>query len=272
MDGVKVQAHSNKKDPEMYIPMNDVVISHLACAQRASMIARKHGKKSVHLEHNDQPYCVDSARYADALIFNTEWIRPAYDWSGPNVVFHPPVDPERYSVETTREYITLVNLTIGTTDRISYDKGALTFYELARRYPNEQFLGVKGGYGDQYVPDDLPGNVTILEHTNNILDVYRKSKLVLVPSKYESYGRVAVEAGCSGIPAIISDTLGTREAMGYASTFCNHGALDQWDSALSLVLDDYDSFSGKALLRAQYNWQRSLDEFKEVLALIEGLI
>ncbi len=271
MDGVKVQAHANKQDPDLYFPHYDVILSHLECASRSGLISRKYGKRAIHLLHNDQEYCIGAAeRYADALIFNTEWIRPAYSFlpKRKGVVLHPPVDPARYGVDTTREYITLVNLTIGTTDRISYDKGGLTFYELARRFPNEKFLGVKGGYGDQYVPDDLPPNVTILEHTNNILNVYRKSKVVLVPSKYESYGRVAVEAGCSGIPSILSETPGTREAMGYSASFCDYGASDQWEAALSNVLDNYDHHSACALERAQSNWKRTLVEWEGVQKLI----
>lgn len=272
MDGVKVQAHANKMDPDLYFPHYDLVISHLECAARSGLISKKYGKKAIHLLHNDQEYCIDAAeRYADGLIFNTEWIRPAYDLNLPGVVLHPPVDPKRYTIETTREFITLVNLTIGTTDRISYDKGGLTFYELARRFPNEQFLGVKGGYGDQYVPDDLPPNVTIWEHTNNILDVYRRSKVVLVPSRYESYGRVAVEAGCSGIPGVLSATEGTREAMGFSSAFCDYGAFDQWEAALSSVLENYDHYSDLAVKRAAFNWTRTLSEWFKVQSFLMNL-
>jgi len=270
MDGVKVQAHSNKMDPELYFPHHDVIISHLQCAMRSGLVSRKYGKKAIHLIHNDQEYCITAAeRYADAMIFNTEWVTEHYNYiDRPSVVFHPPIEPKRYTVKTSREFITLVNLTIGTTNRLDYDKGGLTFYELARRFPNEQFLGVKGGYGDQYVPDDLPPNVTIWEHTNNILDVYRRSKLVLVPSKYESYGRVAIEGGCSGIPSILTETQGTREAMGGSSVFCNFGELDQWEAELSNVLGDYDYYSAIAKERALDNWDRTLREWEGVQKLV----
>jgi len=191
----------------------------------------------------------------------------------PYALLHPPVDPSRYTVESTREYITIINLTIGTTHRMSYDKGGLTFYEMARRFPNEKFLGVKGGYGDQYVPDDLPPNVTIMEHTNNILEVYRKSKVILTPSKYESYGRVAVEAGCSGIPSVVTETEGTVEAMGYSGAqHAPFGDYDAWEDGLGFVLDSYDLCSRLAEKRALWNWERTLREWTEVREMFDQLV
>ena len=273
LDGVKVQAHASKKDPEFYIPDNDLVISHLECAARAGLIARKNGKKSIQLLHNDQAYCVESAeKYSDALIFNTEWIQSAYkNCNVPGVLLHPPVDPKRYKVDTSREYITLINLTVGNTHRLSYDKGAHTFYELARRFPDYKFLGVKGGYGDQYVPDDLPNNVTIVEHSNNILDVYRRTRLLLVPSKYESYGRVAVEGACSGIPTLSFETLGTREAMGDDAGFCQSHEDDEWAVKLEDMLYQYGLFAWAALDRAQRNWERTREQFQNVQDMIANL-
>lgn len=273
LDGVKVQAHSSKMDPELYFPANDIIISHLECAARSGLVSRKHRKKAVHLLHNDQEYCVTAAeKYADALIFNTEWIKESYaNCDIPSVLLHPPVDPNRYKVESSREYITIVNLTVGETHRLSYDKGAHTFYELAKRFPQEQFLGVQGGYGDQYIPDDLPDNVSIMPHTNNPLEYYRVSKVVLTPSKYESYGRVAVEAGASGIPAIMTDTLGTREAMGYSAAFCDYGNFDQWAYSLEGVLEDYEDYSQRATERTSANWERTKKEFDAVESMIRYL-
>lgn len=273
IDGVKVQNFASKLDPELYFPRYDLVIAHLAGALRGGIIARKLNKPIVHLIHNDQDYCIKAAeRYADGLIFHTDWVAPQYSKADvPSVVFHPPVELARYTVETTREYITLVNLTAGQTHRLSYDKGAHTFYEMARRFPNEKFLGVKGGYGDQYIPDDLPPNVTIMEHTNNILDVYRKSKLILTPSKYESYGRVAVEAACSAIPSVITDTEGTHEAMGYAARYCDFGNYDDWEAGIREVLDDYDEYSWLAARRAHYNWQRTKYEYNQLRSFVIGV-
>lgn len=269
LDGVKVQPFGSKQDPELYIPRADVVLSHLECAARSGLLGRKSGVPVGHLIHNDQPYCIAAANYADFLIFNTEWVKASYELIA-GVVLHPIVDLTRYSVDTNRRYITLINLSDGTANRLSYDKGPRTFYELARRFPNEQFLGVKGAYGNQMI-QDLP-NVTIMEHTNNILDVYRQSKVVLVPSKYESYGRVAVEAACSGIPSICTDTDGTREAMGKTGVYAPFRSLDKWEDSLFTVLNDYDVYSAVAKNTAKTNWSRSLTEWESFKTLLFRMI
>jgi glycosyltransferase involved in cell wall biosynthesis len=258
LDGVKVQPFGSKLDPQLYFSRYDLIIGHLSGALRGGAIARQLGVPNLHLIHNDQDYCITAAhKYADGLIFNSNWVVPHYPADIPGVIVHPIVEPERYRVDTSRQYITLINLTVGQTERLSYDKGGHTFYELARRFPNEKFLGVKGGYGDQFVPDDLPPNVTIWEHSNNVLNVYRQSKLILVPSRYESYGRVAVEASCSGIPSILTATDGTVEAMGDGATYCSYGDYDEWEKAVANVLGNYDYWCSAARERGAENWLRS---------------
>ncbi len=273
VDGVKVQAFASKRDIELYAPQSDLIITHLAEAARASQVATKYGKPSIHLLHNDQEYCKQYAeRYSDGMIFNTAWVADQYDAQGrPSCILHPPVDPNRYRIETSREYILLVNLTIGT-ERLSYDKGARTFYELAYRYPKEKFMGVMGGYGKQYIPDNLPKNVTIVPHTNNILQHYRKAKVVLLPSKYESYGRVPLEAASSGIPSVVTLTEGTQEAMGYSARYCKYGDTDEWEWGLSNVLLNYDEYAEMAAYRAHYCWRRTLNEWKVALKMIKDMI
>lgn len=274
LDGVLVQDFGSKKDPEYIIPTMDCVVSHLGQAARASIIGRRAGVAAVQLVHNDQLYCIEYAeRYADLAILNTDWVRPKYSNVRQTVVLHPMVDPKRYSVDSTREYITLINLCMPNDDiKLSYDKGALTFYEMARRFPKERFLGVKGGYGDQYIPADLPSNVTIMEHSDNVLDVYRKSKVILTPSKYESFGRVPLEAACSGIPAVVSETDGLREAMGYSARFAPYGNYDEWEAGLSEVLESYDDYSYLAAKRAASCWRRTFLEWESIMHTLDDLI
>src|SRR5882757_3938553 len=44
LDGVKVQPYSSKKDPDLYFPHADIILSHLGCAMRTGMLARELGK------------------------------------------------------------------------------------------------------------------------------------------------------------------------------------------------------------------------------------
>jgi len=121
---------------------------------------------------------------------------------------------------------------------LSRDKGAEVFYELAERLPNQKFLGVQGGYGVQ-VLDDLP-NVELLEHLppDRMRDeVYARTRVLLMPSAHESYGRTGVEAMASGIPVIAHPTDGLREALGSAGVFVDRDDIDGWETLLRKLLD-----------------------------------
>mgnify|MGYP001420647474 CR=1 FL=1 len=55
-------------------------------------------------------------------------------------------------------------------------------------------------------------NVEFIDQTDNIKEIYSKTQILIFPSIFESYGRVAVEACINGIPVIASDLPGIREA------------------------------------------------------------
>lgn len=241
LDGIHVQAFGSKQDPELHFPRYDLILTQFECAQRAWYIGLKYDIPTVQIVHNNTEYATKLAlRYNDALIYNTHHVAAdinrqfANGTAKPFAVVHPVIDPRQYEVETTREYITLVNLSNG--EEPFYNKGYETFYHLAEKFPNEKFMGVLGAYGDQVVRR-LP-NVTIVPHTDNILNVYRKSKVILMPSEIESYGRVAIEAACSAIPSITSTAPGFKES-GIGHYMVPFNAFDEWEVALSRLLDEY---------------------------------
>ncbi len=223
----------------------------------------RYGLPVIYLAHSENEFLRRITKKAH-IVANTERVQGFY---GRGTVLHPPVEPSRYHTHTTREYVTLINLSIGKPVG-SYDKGARTFYELARRFPDERFLAVRGGYGEQFVPSDLPSNVTVMDHTPNVREVYGRTKLIVMPSTYESYGRAAAEAACSGIPSVMTDLPGTREAMGEASLYSDAHDLDQWELQVTTILNDYDSWSMEAEQRSVSNWLRTQNEFQFFLNAI----
>lgn len=246
IDGVQVHVPGHKnRDFLHYLGKADVTISHLECSRHTHMLSNMFHKPTVHLVHNTHPLTVQWMQGADALIINTDWIskEPAYaEWSKPKMVLQPPVCPEDY--KTTRgKSVTLVNLW--------EDKGAEIFYELAKRMPDVTFLGVRGGYGEQVIKD-LP-NVTVMEHTSEMKDVYGKTKVILMPSKYESFGRVGVEAMASGIPTLAHPTPGLLESLGDSGTFADRNDSDAWEKALRDLLKPakYGKVSKLALARSK---------------------
>jgi glycosyltransferase involved in cell wall biosynthesis len=116
-------------------------------------------------------------------------------------------------------------------------------------------LAVRGDYGDQVIMDELPSNVTLLDTTPDIREVYARTHIVLMPSEYESWGRVAIEAGLSGIPTIAHPTTGLQEALGGAGIFCDRSVIDSWETQIiSLMENDaaYEKASANSQSRANF--------------------
>jgi glycosyltransferase involved in cell wall biosynthesis len=248
------------------------VISHLGGAQRASIIAKGAGVPSIHVVHNDADITKVHARHAQYLVYNTHWVlesfRASQSYRPPGMVVRPPVDPSKYETETSRRYITLVNLSDGS-GWVNYDKGPKVFYELAKRFPEEEFLGVIGAYGNQDIRTDYP-NVTFMEQTGDARDFYSQSKIIISPSGYESYGRISVEAAASGIPSITSTAPGFLEhQVGYRRV--DFRDVDGWEDALRSLLKprNYSSASKKAKLKSAELWKQSQRELQEFVAECE---
>lgn len=229
IDGVRVVTPGHKnRDFLHYLASADITMSHLECSKHTHTLSKMFNKPSVHLVHNTHPLTVQWMQQATALVINTDWISNEESflaWDAPKMVLNPPVTPSEYKTDRGKR-ITLVNLW--------EDKGSKVFYELARRMPEFEFLGVRGGYGEQLI-EELP-NVTVMEHTSEMKDVYGDTKVILMPSKYESFGRVGVEAMASGIPTIAHPTPGLLESLGDSGTFVDRNDVDAWEKALRALL------------------------------------
>ena len=208
----------------------DLLITHLDSSVQASCVAQLTGIPLVQVMHNTHDASkANLARGTALAMFNTHWMAADYAAAGltpRSMVLHPPIDPVAYRT-TPGDRVTLVNL--------FENKGPGVFYALAERFPKLNFLGVIGGYQHQQVRTDLP-NVEIIDHVpahDMPRRVYGRTRILLAPSSYESYGRVVVEAACSGIPSIAAPTPGLQEALGPdGGTFCDRNDLDAWTAAV----------------------------------------
>jgi glycosyltransferase involved in cell wall biosynthesis len=88
-------------------------------------------------------------------------------------------------------------------------------------------------------------NVTLRRSSVGLLDVYRSTAAVLLPSQMpEAFGRVIIEAGFHGIPTFASRMGGIPEALGESG--CLLEASDppeRWASELSRTLSDPQEYS-----------------------------
>ena len=115
---------------------------------------------------------------------------------------------------------------------------------------------MKGSYSEpakdgQHV--NQPPNVLVMEKQIDIKVVYRQTRILIMPSKYESWGRTATEAMASGIPVICTSTPGLLENCGEAGIYIqDRDKIADWVAAIK-KLDDpkaYTKASMKARARA----------------------
>lgn len=261
IDGVKVIYGANRNTLETYD--YDMVVSQFANAPLAIKSAHDRGKQACLIVHNDHPTTLlhaSSLLPSDIAIFNTDWIRAKSNTRAKALVIHPPIEPKDFKTKPG-EFVTLVNLIP--------EKGSTVFYQLAEKLPDTKFLAVGGGYyKERQRVINLP-NVTHAENTADMKnDVYAKSKIVLMPSTYESYGMVAAEAICSGIPVICTPTAGLRENLGDAGIYVNVDDIQGYIDAIT-ALDDQAAYKKASKLSLERSKQK--DSHAEIQKLLELL-
>ncbi|RCV53459.1 glycosyltransferase family 4 protein [Marinitenerispora sediminis] len=238
-EGVRVQCAGRRGVVDLLDGLApDVLVSHHQEAPHAAHYARTRKgarPKTALIFHNTFPGAVSVCRRwrPDLAVFNTAWVRDHYARRRAvmpgtrTLVVHPPVDAAAHRTKPGK-LVTLVNL--------NRDKGAEVLYALAGRMPDVEFMGVVGGHGEQIVRD-LP-NVAIQPHTADPRrDIWARTRILIMPSVYESYGMVAVEAAASGIPTIAAPTPGLREALGDAGTWMRRNDLAGWEQEIRRLLE-----------------------------------
>lgn len=263
IDGVKVMYHIEPRQA-CYAIQPDVIITQFHKTEIAKRISRKMNVPLVTVIHNNMDRTramVHDNKSTNLLVFNTEWIKNDLRHNCRSIVVHPPLDERKVS-KSRGEHITLVN--------IAPEKGVGTFYALAEMLPQYKFLGVKGGYWKNLQDvRDMP-NVEIIESTSNMRDdVYARSRIVLMPSSYESFGMVALEAIASGIPVIAHPTMGLKECLGNAGIFIDRDDHEEWAVQVKRLMEDEKAYSTASKLSLEqarsFDHQAELDLFvKEI--------
>ena len=256
LDGVQVVPLQSRLDAASAIRRADVVVSHLENVPSAGALARGYGKPLAVVCHNTHVQSFrEMAQGCDLAVYNSQWmrrqaelffaeypkgVRPAHE-----VIVRPPVFADEYRTKPGRK-VTLINLNL--------EKGGRLFEKLAARMPDVQFLAVVGAYGEQIVPE-LP-NVEVIGHMcgHEMRDaVYGRTKILLMPSSYESWGRAGVEAMASGIPVIAHPTPGLCESLGEAGVFIDLHDVDGYEMAIRKLLSsrtEYGLVSKRAKARS----------------------
>lgn len=270
-EGVEVFGHTGHVDAYRW---GDVILTHLDFTQYSIVMAHATKRPIVHFVHNDIPYSsIEGAIKGSYIVYNSQWTCDAIGYHWPSMVLYPPCDVDYYNVNDNpeeNEFITLISL--------NKNKGGLFLRELANAMPERKFLGVCGSYDHQHT--EQPGNVTVIPNTPDILSVYKKTRVLIMPSEYESWGRTATEAMCSGIPVICTPTPGLTENCSSAGYYVgsvlkksnpgepsvDRGRVEDWVAAIKELdnIEKYRNFSQRCRQRA--------NELKPDLSKLEEFI
>jgi hypothetical protein len=163
-------------------------------------------------------------------------------------VIHPSLEDQFGVKGDPGGYITMINP--------HRAKGVDTFLEIARHLPAENFLLVESwSLNDTALSKlqarlaDLP-NVRLQRRVPDVQEIYRQTKLLLVPSVWEeAFGRVVIEAQSCRIPVIASLRGGLPEAVGdggvCVSDYLN---ADAWVAEIQRILGDSEIYESVARL------------------------
>lgn len=251
----------------------DVTVSHHDYAERTVRLSQEIGARSVLLFHSDFDLPARAlALRPDLAVYNTEWVLESLSSRYPDVeqvraiIVRPPVFPDEHQAPAMGDQVTLVNL--------SSDKGVYTWRGCASLCGDLPFMGVMGAHGMQ-IHRPVLRNMRIIGQTSDMpTDVWARTRVLLMPSAYESYGMAAVEALSSGIPVIAHPTPGLKEALGDAAVFVDRKDVRAWVTALRDLYPDGDArsdLSGRALARSAELASRSHDELKWWVETVESL-
>lgn len=265
----------------------DVLLTHLDFTQFTILIGNQIKRPVVHFVHNDISYSsIENANRGQYIVYNSDWIREKVNYKFSGITLHPPCDVNHYNVNDhpeDNEFITLISL--------NERKGGYRLAEIARAMPERKFLGVIGSYDNPgprrltqaQIIDEMPENVTVMPNSPHITDIYRKTRLLIMPSDYESWGRTATEAMCNGIPVICTPTDGLEENCGPAAEYVGKripsanpgdasvelGSVDDWVAAIK-KFDNAKHYAKKSLLCRKR--AKQLDPKKELQALEQFII
>lgn len=270
-EGVEVFPASGRVDAYQWA---DVIFTHLDYSQFTIIMAMSAKRPLVHFVHNDiQYHSVMNAVKCQYVVYNSDWIKDKISYHWPGVTLHPPCDTNQYRVDNSdAEAITLISL--------NKNKGGEIFYRIAEAMPDKKFIGVRGSYDEQIIKH-LP-NVELVPNSPDILSVYRRTRILIMPSQYESWGRTATEAMCSGIPVICTPTPGLKENCGDAAIYVGfpleesdpgepqvyRGSTEEWVEAIRRLDDpvEYKKYSLLCRQRAeQLNPQAELEKVHQFI-------
>jgi hypothetical protein len=214
---------------------------------------------------NTSPSDLDQSRCADLVLSNTEHEAKPSLSAGSTVVMHPPCyPPGTRSVVRRRGAVVQVNLA-------AQHKRPEVFEHLARVMPGQSFIAVAGAWGHQRIPK-LPNVEEVACGERSVWEALERASLLILPSTEETYGMVAAEALLAGVPVLVSDLPGPREAVIDPIFVQTDPSLQGWEASVRRMLAESGSLDDRVRATASELETRQARETARAIAAFDSCL
>ncbi len=165
---------------------------------------------------------------------------------------------DEVSISLTVSPESIFHATVGAVARLSPEKGVDLLIEAARRTPGVRYIVAGTGPQEARLKATAPPNVQFVGYVADTRSVYAVSDMVVIPSRSEGQGIVALEAMASGTPVIAARVGGLAETIEDGVTGVlvapeNPGALADAIASLSGNAELRKSIAAAALIWVEKN-------------------
>jgi hypothetical protein len=245
-------------DAKVVIGQNELSLPAVHAARAAGAIS----VVNVHTPPRFGRNIREAVVYADYAIYNTQ--TAATQWGEPDaLVVHPPISEIPSNTSTNGDAYTLLSSL--------RNKGVQVVLDLAKLYPDKRFIIVRSPAEPTHGLPDLEERAAELPNVElhprvDPKDVYKyfeQTRILLVPSMYETYGMSAIEAAGYGIPCVHVDTPHVREGIGEAAVLVSPLSVEETAMGIELIESNYKAYSEAARAKAEWLHARQAQELEK---------
>ena len=265
-DTAKIASQLKQVNAKAVIGQNELSLAAVKAAKDVNAVSIV----NVHTPPQYGRGVADAMFETDYAIYNTR--TAAIEWGEPNaLVVHPPISPlPNRTLTGGNAYTALSSLS---------NKGVLTVLELAKIYPTKRFIIVRSPAEATHGIKDLEQRVAQLPNVElhprvspeEVYKYFEQTRILLVPSRYETYGMSAIEAAGYGIPCVHVDTPHVREGIGEGAVLVPPQDAYATAAGIELIEENYDLYSMNARKRAEWLHVRQDIELKRFADFIENI-
>ena len=161
-------------------------------------------------------------------------------------------------------------LILGAYGRFTAQKGFDLLLQAFASLPPEQFQLYLGGYGqDEQIIQDLAQNlphVKLLGAIDDVPTFLASCDVIIIPSRWEPWGLVCLEAKAAGKPVVISAVDGLKEQVqDYGLLFPNNDPISLAKAIASLPKHNLETWGQKARASVANSWNDFLNNWEKLL-------